>query len=287
MLVIYLFILFCLFSLSNVYVIWLIMELIFLFFLLIVLNKERKRIGLVIYFFFQRVASLFLFIRIFFSYEKFIFFLLTAKLGIFPFFYWMVVVRIKVDLYGNIFVLSLQKFSVFWLVWLIIKISLGLLYLIVYLRIFFVVLSLVMVRDFWLLLIYSSIANTAILVLGRLGSHYLYSVILYLVVIIGIIYFVKENSSYNELLLVVFIFLVIPPFVLFFIKFYVLLRLDFFLKLGFFVAFFDVLVLLYYFSLVFIKFMLLDAGIIIYFMNIMILFFVLLFRNCVAMIVFY
>jgi hypothetical protein len=63
------------------------MELIFLFFLLYVINAETKRIGLIIYFFFQRVASLMLFIVVVFSFDKLIFLLLRAKLGLFPFFY--------------------------------------------------------------------------------------------------------------------------------------------------------------------------------------------------------
>lgn len=122
-------------------------EMMFLFFLLVILLKE-KSLGLVIYFFFQGVVSLFLFIRIFFFFDKFVFLLLRAKLGLFPFFYWMVVVRIKVDLYGNMFVLGLQKFSVFWLLWLTIKVSVVFLYLMAYLSIFFVILNLMIVRDF-------------------------------------------------------------------------------------------------------------------------------------------
>lgn len=282
----YLFIIFSLLSLSNIYVIWLLIELMFLFFLLIVLNKESKSIGLVIYFFFQSVASLFLFIRIYFFFDKFIFLLLCAKLGLFPFFYWIVVVSVKVELYGNIFVLGLQKIRVFWLVWLTLTVRSGFIYLMAYLRIFFVILRLLMISDFWLLLVYSSIANTGILLISTLGSNFIIAIGLYLAIIMSIIYSVKQFRSYTELILVVFIFLVIPPFILFFIKFYVILSLDYFLKLGFFIAFFDVFVLLYYFRIVFIKFILLDVGVVIYFINLLILLCILLFRNCVAMIVF-
>jgi hypothetical protein len=63
------------------------MELIFVFFLLVIINIEVKRVGLIIYFFFQRVISLCLFIVFIFSFEKLIFLLLSAKLGLFPFFY--------------------------------------------------------------------------------------------------------------------------------------------------------------------------------------------------------
>jgi hypothetical protein len=87
----------------------------FLFFILIVINNELKSIGLIVYFFFQRVISLILFITIVFSMDKIVFLLLRAKLGIFPFFYWIIVVSVKLGLLGNIFVLRFQKFSVFWL----------------------------------------------------------------------------------------------------------------------------------------------------------------------------
>ena len=278
---------FSLLRLSNVYLVWLLIELIFLFFLLVVINAESKNVGLIIYFFFQSVASLVLFIVIVLSLDKIIFLLLCAKLGLFPFFYWMVVVRVKVGLLGNIFVLSLQKIAVFWLVWLISKVTFVFFYFMVYLRIFFVIFSLLIVSDLWLLLVYSSIANTAIIMLRVYGRKYLFSVLLYLFTILMIIYFIKTSDSYIELLLVVFIFLVIPPFVLFFIKFYVFLRLDFFLKIGFLLSIFDVFVLLYYFSLIFMKFILLDLGILVYIMNLLVCFCVLFFRNCVTMIVFY
>jgi len=88
----------------------------FLFFILIVINNELKSIGLIVYFFFQRVISLILFISIVFSMDKIVFLLLRAKLGIFPFFYWIIVVSVKLGLLGNIFVLRFQKFSVFWLI---------------------------------------------------------------------------------------------------------------------------------------------------------------------------
>lgn len=286
MLVMYLGIMFMLLSLRNIYIVWLIMELIFLFFLLIIVIKDRKRTGLVIYFFFQRVLSLLLFMRIFFVIEKCIFILMLGKLGMFPFYYWIVVVRIKVGILGNIFVLGLQKVRVFWILWLGLNVSIGLIYFMVYLSIFFVILSLLIVRDFWLILVYSSIANTGMLVISSLGSNYFYCIILYLRVVIGILLCVGNLSSYNEMIIVIFMFLVVPPFLLFFIKFYVILRVDFFLKLGFFVAFFDVLVLLYYFRLIFIKFILFDNRVIVYLVNFLMLVLMLLIRNCVAMIIF-
>lgn len=85
----------------------------FLFFLLVILTKENKRIGLIIYFFFQRVVSLFLFVAILISFEKLVLLFLSAKLGLFPFFYWIVIVRVKVGFLGNLFVLRFQKVAVF------------------------------------------------------------------------------------------------------------------------------------------------------------------------------
>lgn len=283
----YFFIIFVLLSLSNVYLVWLLIELIFLFFLLVVINIESKNIGLIIYFFFQRVASLILFVAILLSLDKIVFLFLSAKLGLFPFFYWIVIVSVKVGLIGNIFVLSLQKISVFWLLWLVLNVNFSFFYFIVYLRVFFVIFSLLLVSDLWLLLVYSSIANTGILSLGVYGRKFLFIVFLYLFIIFLIIYLLKSLDSYIELLLVVFLFLVVPPFILFFIKFYVFLRLDFFLKIGFLLSIFDVFVLLYYFRLIFIKFILLDVGIFIYLINLFVCFSILFFRNCVTMNVFY
>lgn len=199
-------ILFCLLSINNVYIVWLIIELLFLVFLIFIIRTEYKSIGLIIYFFFQRVVSLILFIVLVLALEKFIFLLLIAKLGIFPFFYWMVVVRVKVGLWGNLFVLSLQKLSVFWLLWLLLDVTLSFVYLIVYLRIFFVIIRLVLVTDLWLLLVYSSIANTGIIVLAVYGDKYLFSVILYLIIIFCIIFLIIKLDNYIELLLILFFF---------------------------------------------------------------------------------
>jgi len=213
--------------------------------------------------------------------------LLSAKLGLFPFFYWMVIVRVKVGFLGNMFVLSLQKIRVFWLFWLIIGLSLRFIYLLVYIRIFFVIINLLIISDLWLLIVYSSIANTGIIMLRVYGINFLLVVFLYLGVIFFIIYFIKNSDSYIEILLIVFFFLVIPPFLLFFIKFYIVISLEIVLKIGFLFSIFDVLVLLYYFRLVFIKFLLIDLGILIYIINLLLLLLMIIFRNCVTMIIFY
>ena len=65
---------------------------------------------------------------------------------------------------------------------------------------------------------YSSIANTGIILMRVIGSHYIFLMLLYLRVIFIIIYLVNKLDSYIELVVLVFFFLVIPPFLLFFIK---------------------------------------------------------------------
>lgn len=285
--IIYSFLILFMLRLTNIFVVWLFIEIIFLFFILIVLNSRTKNLGLIIYFFFQSFVSLILFISLFINLDKLILILLIAKLGLFPFFYWMVTVRVKLGLYGNLFVLRLQKLRVFWLLWLTIKSSFVFIYFIVYLNVFFVVLNLLLVVDLWLLLVYSSIANTSIIIISVFGSNYLFVVILYLSVIFFIVIFIMKIDSYIELLLIVFFFLVVPPFLLFLIKFYIIISLEYLLKLRFFLAIFDVLVLLYYFRLVFIKFILIDIRVLIYLINILILVTILLLRNCVALIIFY
>lgn len=156
-----------------------------------------------------------------------------------------------------------------------------------YRRIFFVVLNLLLIRDLWLLLVYSSIANTGMIVLRIYGSNYLGVVILYLSVIFFIIYCRIKLDNYIEFILVIFFFIVIPPFLLFFIKLYVVISLDYIIKLGFFLFIFDVLILFYYFSLIFIKFLLIDIGVVVYLINLLLIILVLFLRNCVTMVIFY
>jgi hypothetical protein len=270
-----------------VYIIWVGIQIILIFFLLLVVRKENKSVGLVIYFFFQSVVSLFLFIVLILGLYNLITFILIAKLGVFPFFYWIVVTRVKVGLLGNMFVLRFQKILVFWLYWLLLDISLVLIYLIVYIRVFFVIVNLLIISDLWLLIVYSSIANTGIIILRVYGTIYFVVVLLYLRIIFFIIFSMKNIDSYIELLLIVFFFIVVPPFILFFMKFYVILRIELIIKLAFFLVIFDVFVLLYYFRLVFIKFMLIDVGVLIYLLNLFLILIILLIRNCVAMIIFY
>lgn len=278
---------FVLLRLVNVYVVWFLIEIIFLLFLLYILTKENKSVGLVIYFFFQRVISLFLFVFVFLFLSKIIFLILCAKLGLFPFFYWIVVVRLKVDYIGNIFVLVFQKIPVFWFLWLVYDSFLLLLILLAYSRIIFVLLNLLLVSDLWLLLVYSSIANTGIIMLSIYGHSYIIVVFIYLFILLRIIFIVKFFDSYFDLILVVLIFLVIPPFILFFIKIFMVYRLMFSLKLIFFLFFLDVFILFYYFTLLFIKFFIIERRVLIYFINLIIIVIVLFFRNCVALIVFY
>lgn len=287
MIFIYFFFIFLALAQINFYVVWIIIEIIFIFFLLLAIGYEEKNLGLVVYFFFQSLISLLLFLGFCFFIDKIVFMFLIAKLGIFPFFYWIILVRVKVGFLANIFVLSLQKIVVFWLFWLTCRFSFVFLILFVYGSLFFAVVSLIMVSDLWLLLVYSSIANTAIILIRVISSHYLVAVFLYIRIVFLMIMLLKYSSSLIEVLFLIFFFLVIPPFVLFFLKISIVVRLEFFLKLGFYFFIFDVFVLIYYFSLIFLKFILLEISSLLYFMNFIIIFFILILRNCVTLVVFY
>ena len=283
----YIFLLSLLLSVSNVFLVWILIEFAFVFFLLFIINNESKNTSLVIYFFFQSFCSLILFLCIFNNFDSVVFIILLAKLGLFPFFYWLVIVTIKVRLLVNFFILGLQKLPALWLLWLLIKSSYLIVYLIVYLNIFFVMLNLMRISDLWLLLVYSSISNTRLLIFRIEGAFYFVSIFIYLFTVMSIILSLLKSCSYEEIILVIFIFLTIPPFLLFFIKVNLVFRLDFSLKLAMFIIFFDVLILLYYFSLIFVKFLLLDGRFLVYLINLLILLSLLVFRNYVALVVFY
>ena len=272
---------------TNFYVVWFLIEIIFLIFLLQVITVETKRVGLIVYYFFQRFLSLLLFIVVFLILSKCVFIILCAKLGLFPFFYWVILVTRKIGIIGNIFVLSLQKLPVFWLFWLLRDVSVSVLFFFCYLGIIFVVVNLRLVVDLWLLLVYSSIANTGILLLSSFGYYFMSNVFLYLCIISIIIVLISKRRNYFEILIVVLLFLVIPPFILFFIKFYIVVRLESILKLSFFIFIFDVFILFYYFTFIFIKFILFDRRTLIYFINYFILMLLLLCRNYVTLVVFY
>ena len=287
MLFAYTFLLSLILSISNVFLVWLLIEFAFVFFLLFIINVESKNIRLVIYFFFQSFCSLVLFICIFNSFDSVVLIILLAKLGLFPFFYWLVVVRIKVSILVNFFILGLQKLPTLWLLWLLIKSSYLIIYLIAYLNIFFVMINLIRVSDLWLLLVYSSISNTSLLIFSIEGSFYFVSIFIYLFTVISIILFLLKSSSYEEVIVVVFIFLTIPPFLLFFMKINLIFSLEFSVKLVMFIIVFDVLILLYYFSIIFAKFLLFDARFLIYLINLLILLSLILFRNYVALTIFH
>lgn len=287
MLIIYFFLLVFLLINVNFFVVWFLIEIIFLFFLLYIINLEYKSVGLIVYYFFQRFLSLFLFVAVFFIMRGFTFLILCAKLGLFPFFYWVVVVSTKIGIWGNVFVLSFQKLPVFWLFWLLRRQNFISLFMFTYIGIVFVVVNLSFVVDFWLLLVYSSIANTGLLLLSRRGSNYVINIFLYLRVVTLIIFLISKINNYNELLLIVLLFLVVPPFILFFIKYYIVIRLDSILKVSFLIFAFDVFILFYYFTFLFMKFILFERGALIYFINYLILLFILWFRNYVTLVVFH
>lgn len=283
----YLFLIFLLLSISNVYVIWLLIELAFIFFLLFIINNEAKNTALVIYFFFQRFCSLILFILLFYDQLALIFTLLIAKLGLFPFFYWLILVSIKVRLLANFFILIFQKLPSLWLFWLIVNIPILLVYFVVYLNLFFVMINLIICSDLWLLLIYSSISNTRLLIINVYGSYYFVSIFIYLCLLFSILRLLWHTSRNNEILIVLFFFLTVPPFFLFFIKLAIISSLEFSLKLIIYIFIFDVLILLYYFRLIFTKFILFDNRFTIYIINFLTLMVLVISRNCVTLVIFY
>lgn len=273
-------------SLTNVYLVWFFIEIIFIIFILLGLGFNVKNFGLIIYYFFQRVISIFLFIFFLYGWEYGVFFILCAKLGIFPFFYWIVIASVKRDVNRNMFILVLQKLRVFWLFWLLNSFSLIYLYFFSYVSIFFVVLRLIYIRDVWLLLVYSSIVNSSLLLISFIGMGSWISIGIYFSIVLIILFYLKYRRSYYEVLLVLYFFIVVPPFVLFYFKFYLAYSLLFNIKLIFFIFVFDVFVLFYYFSLIFIKFILIDISVIVYFLNLFLLFLILFLRNCVALSIF-
>ncbi len=274
-------------TITNFYVVWYLMEMAFIYFLLIILKRGKKNTGLVVYFFLQSGLSLFLFIFFFIGIYKLVIVCLFAKIGFFPFTYWVVVVTRKMSYLGNMFILGWQKFPLFWIIWLVGISNFPIYLLFLYLTMLFSSIRLWAVTDLWLLLVHSSIINTALLVFLSLRAYYSLAVRVYMVMVISIVYLISKITNQSHFLGVIFIFLVIPPFLLFVIKFYIMLGMDFSLKLIFLIFIFDAMILIYYFTLIFTKFLLSDNTIIIYFINIIILLCVLLLRNCVALVIFH
>ena len=284
MVVVYVLILLLSLIVVNYWVLWILMEFTSLFFFLIVLRIESKSVGLVIYYFFHSFLSLILFVRLLYGERRVVFLVLLGKLGIFPFFYWLVVVVLKVGLWGRIMVLVWQKISSFWMFWLVREVRVGMIVLVVYISLVFVFLSLLMVVDLWLLIIYSSIRNSSLILISLYGDNYMNVVIFYLGVLFLVLFFFKFVGLKEWCLILVLILIVIPPFGLFYMKFIIFLSLDFFLILVFLLGVLDFLVLLYYFSLLFFRFMVIEVGFWVYFINLLIIIVITMFRRYVTLI---
>ena len=104
--------------------------------------------------------------------------MLRAKLGLFPFFYWIVVVRMKIGFIRKYICIKFTENLSFLVIMIINKSIFRIIYLLVYLRVFFVIFSLLLVSDLWLLLVYSSIANTGIIILRVYGVNFLLVVVI-------------------------------------------------------------------------------------------------------------
>lgn len=279
--------LFLILSFSNFYVVWILIEFNFIFFLLFSLLTFVKNYGLIIYYFLQGFLSMLLFISFHFFISNLLFFIFLMKLGLFPFFYWVIIVSLKVDILLNIFILGLQKISMFWLFWLTIPYDSIILLLIFYLGLFFVFFSLVSIADLWLLIVYSSVVRTSFLVVSMGAGYFWLAFFFYCFVLILILVLIKFSFSYLHIVIVVYFFLSIPPFILFFFKLYVVFGLLWYTKLVLFFFIFDVCILLYYFTLIFIKFILFEFSLSLILVNFLIGFICLFFRNCVALVIFY
>ena len=236
---------------ENWVLVWLIIEFGIVFFFLFVLRFEVKRFGLIVYYFLQSIRSLILFLVMFYFSEWGGRIILLIKLGVFPFFYWLVVVRVRVGYWRNIFILIFQKIRVLWMFWLVNSLGIDVLVILVYINLFFVFVTLIGVRDLWLLLVYSSIGNTALVLVG-VGRHiYIYIVRYYLVFLFGVVWCVKSFRGEKWRLRVIFFLIVRPPFFLFYFKLIIFLRIGYMLLVVILLRIFDVMVMIYYFRIIF------------------------------------
>ena len=268
----------------NRWVLWILMEMRTIFFFLVVLRLRDKSFGLVIYYFFHSFLSLLLFLSLLYEMNGLVSLVLLAKLGLFPFFYWLVVVVIKVGLWARVLVLVYQKIVVFWMFWLVREISIRLIVFIIYLRLIFVFLTLLIVVDLWMLIVYSSISNTSLILMGSYGDKYVGVIMLYLGILFLVLFLFKYVGLKEWYLILVFMLIVVPPFGLFYMKLLVFLSLDFVMVLVFLLSLLDVLILLYYFSLLFFRFMLMEIRLGLYVINFLILVMVVVGRRYVTLV---
>lgn len=272
---------------SNVYFIWLLLEINTVFFFIYIIGVGKSEYGLVVYYFFQRVLGLIVLILLLIFSVEMLIWVLLAKLGVFPFFYWVVVVSVKVSILRNIFILVLQKVRLVWIIWLVINWDVFKVIMLVYLGLVFGVIMLVGVRDLWLFLIYSSVVNSSLLVIVVYGNYMIRIMFLYFLMVVSVIVWLILSDNFLRMFSVVYYFIIVPPFVLFFFKIMLVLGMARMVKVVIFFMVLDVFVLFYYFGLMFINFMVVSGGGLFYFMNFFMVFVLLLFRNCVALIIFY
>jgi len=237
----------------NVYQVWLVNEFLFLFFMLLLVLLENNVEGLIVYFFFQRFLSFMVFFSLVYFWEWLLLWVLAAKLGLAPFHFWVVLVRVKMMFISNMFVLGLQKLGLLWLFWLIVDLRLVFIRFLVFLGVMVTFISVFNICDLWLLIVYSSVANTRLIVFSFLGDKFISVFLIYLfvfIMIVGLLIFLK---SYDYISLVILILLTIPRFILFIYKIELFITVIFSLKLVWFIVVFDILMLVYYFNIIFVR----------------------------------
>lgn len=220
---------------------WLILDLSTMLFIFLIFNLKLNYVNNLIHYYLVQVrARIGLFVRVLFSIvgrfncECFFLFL---KLGIFPFHFWYFRLLLKLD-WWNIFILIRPNKVI--VLRLIFRLYRFLVFVALAINLFFIVSSVLFEKQIKILLGLSSLFNM-VWVFGTLNSirfwlvYFLgYSLNLFLIIWV-LVKFIKSNlgdySQFSEfdlilfLGLLVFILLGVPPFLIFFIKVYILIQL--------------------------------------------------------------
>jgi len=244
----------------NVFQVWIVNEFLFLFFILLLVMFDDGVEGLIIYFFFQRFMSFIVFIRFVYIWGDILKWLLVAKLGVAPLHFWIVIISVKVALLSNVFIMGLQKMGVVWIIWLMVELDMWFVVLIVILGVLVSFIRVFNVRDLWLLMVYSSVANTGLIIFSMMSRKFYVVFFLYLVIFVLMMRLLIFVKSYEYGYVVMLLLMTTPRFLLFIYKFELFLRVLFSLKVLWFVVFLDILILVYYFNMIFMRLMIGRGG---------------------------
>ena len=235
----YFVVLFCIFSISNFYVFWLYIEVLILLYIGISYTLFcNSYTQLMLYFLVQTVASFSLLVFFRINYYFLFCMFLFLKLGMFPFFSWYIAVLYRFPSFVLAFRSTIHKLPPLLLLGIVLESSIvpvvvvsGFLSLLVG---GFLMLT---VYDFRYLLIVSSIANNFFLILGAISEHYVrFSAffILYTFTIFALLASIRgflKPLLIHEYFKISFLFFVgcllfniasLPPFPMFFVKFFLI-----------------------------------------------------------------